>query len=464
MSRQQEALPEIILRPWQEGIESAGQPLAQTAARWQARIAAYARTSFLSAYAAFVDNTLVALLQALRLDDLFRRATPWLEDRLAALTGTWHKLADGRKLSYSLVNNTSPDFSIPRQYSAPIVLDEGASELSNAEGAAAGYRPALAHFLSLCMKLVYEKEEVMQDTVETRWDLRFHNYFHTGTETFIAPVPEGGGTAPFVPRTRAALLGSPHALVLVFRGSEPTNLINLRSSGRISMTERKGLGRVHDGFYGALFHDDEESGILFDEIVKAIEAADPEGTKALYVTGHSLGAALSLLFAQVVACRKPAIADRIAAIYGFAPPRVGDAEFADHVSATFCATSSPGPNRAFRVCHGADIICRLPPRMLQYADAGQEVFVTSTGRVLFDPKEVKRWHNIEGWGFIPLYLYKLVAGMFDRREKLLRSLYRVFLLVTFPGLTDHWPADYEGKLRKALIREVEGKSGHTAVL
>ena len=82
-----QALPEIILRPWQQGIENAGQPLAQTAARWQARIAAYARTSFLSGYAAFVDNTLVALLQALRLDDLFRKATPWLEDRLAALTG-----------------------------------------------------------------------------------------------------------------------------------------------------------------------------------------------------------------------------------------------------------------------------------------------------------------------------------------------------------------------------------------
>lgn len=71
-----------------------------------------------------------------------------------------------------------------------------------------------------------------QDTVENKWGLRYHDYFHTGTETFIAPVPEGGGAAPFVPRTRAALLGSPHALVLVFRGSEPTNLINLRSSGR----------------------------------------------------------------------------------------------------------------------------------------------------------------------------------------------------------------------------------------
>lgn len=71
-----------------------------------------------------------------------------------------------------------------------------------------------------------------QDTVEARWGLRFHNYFHTGTDSFTAAVPEGGGAAAFVPRTRCALLSSPHALILVFRGSEPTNLINLRSSGR----------------------------------------------------------------------------------------------------------------------------------------------------------------------------------------------------------------------------------------
>ncbi len=71
------------------------------------------------------------------------------------------------------------------------------------------------------------------------------------------------------------------------------------------MTERKGLGRVHDGFYGALFHDDEESGVLFDEIVKAIEAADHEGTKALYVTGDmSLYCGLcAFLHMMIVPCR-----------------------------------------------------------------------------------------------------------------------------------------------------------------
>ena len=58
----------------------------RTVTTWQQRTAAYARSSFLSAYAAFIDTTLVAALQAVRADELFRRLTPWLEDRLAWLS------------------------------------------------------------------------------------------------------------------------------------------------------------------------------------------------------------------------------------------------------------------------------------------------------------------------------------------------------------------------------------------
>jgi hypothetical protein len=50
------------------------------------------------------------------------------------------------------------------------------------------------------------------------------------------------------------------------------------------MTERAGLGgRVHDGFYGALFHGDEEAGVLFSDLVAAIKDAGQQ--KTLYVTG-----------------------------------------------------------------------------------------------------------------------------------------------------------------------------------
>ena len=77
------------------------------------------------------------------------------------------------------------------------------------------------------------------------------------------------------------------AVIVAFRGSEPTNLINLRSAGRISMTPRRGLGRVHDGFFGALFFTgDEEAGTLFSRLIETIQAIDPENSKQLYLTGN----------------------------------------------------------------------------------------------------------------------------------------------------------------------------------
>ena len=44
------------------------------------------------------------------------------------------------------------------------------------------------------------------------------------------------------------------------------------------------------------------------------------------------------------------------------------------------------PCRVYRVAHGADIIPYLPPKMLEYEDVGPEIFITSTGRVLFSQK------------------------------------------------------------------------------
>lgn len=44
-----------------------------------------------------------------------------------------------------------------------------------------------------------------------------------------------------------------------------------------------------------------------------------------------------------------------------------------------------------RIAYGADIIPHLPPRFLEYADAGQEVYLTSFGAVLMDPKVRSPW-------------------------------------------------------------------------
>ena len=55
----------------------------------------------------------------------------------------------------SLVNNTSPDFSVPSGKYNP-------AELPFGQPRDVGYDPCIAHFMALCMKLVYEEPEVMQ--------------------------------------------------------------------------------------------------------------------------------------------------------------------------------------------------------------------------------------------------------------------------------------------------------------
>lgn len=123
-----------------------------------------------------------------------------------------------------------------------------------------------------------------------------------------------------------------------------------------------------------------------------------------------------------------------------AAPRVGDAEFVRTCEAAY-------PQRIHYLVHASDIVPRIPPKFLDYAHAGQEHFITSFGRIVSDPVQVRRWHRIEGFGFVPLYLYKLGAGVLTRGESL-RTLYRVVLLFVLPGLSDHWPSDYEVWVRR----------------
>lgn len=54
------------------------------------------------------------------------------------------------------------------------------------------------------------------------------------------------------------------------------------------------------------------------------------------IAGHSLGAALSLLFAAELHSRHSELAKRVAGVYAFASPRVGNAAFAAAFNRAFC--------------------------------------------------------------------------------------------------------------------------------
>ena len=78
--------------------------------------------------------------------------------------------------------------------------------------------------------------------------------------------------------------------------------------------------------------------------------------KILAAAGHSLGAALAMVFAQTVQVQHPALAPRISGVHAFAAPRVGDADFAAE-----CAPHRPDLLRPLRLaCAQQLIFCDAP--------------------------------------------------------------------------------------------------------
>lgn len=144
------------------------------------------------------------------------------------------------------------------------------------------------------MKLVYEKHDVIDDIASRFWSCSLQGYLVTSDEQTknkrqcaqAASASKPPPKAAFVPRTLAVVLAFPKAIVISFRGTEPTNLINMRSSGKISMSHPQGMGGVHDGFWTALMYESYEQGAasLFDRLVAALQQGSQE--LDIYLTGE----------------------------------------------------------------------------------------------------------------------------------------------------------------------------------
>ena len=101
-------------------------------------------------------------------------------------------------------------------------------------------------------------------------------------------------------------------------------------------------GSVHNGFR------DIYKGVRggYRQLVEKIEP-----NKALYLVGHSLGAAVSQLAALDISLKNPERADQLQ-VYGYAPPRTGDKVFADAYNYRV--------RTSYRVVNVCDVIPYLP--------------------------------------------------------------------------------------------------------
>ncbi len=219
--------------------------------------------------------------------------------------------------------------------------------------------------------------------------------------------------------TRAYLIESGELAIVAFRGTEVDHpkqfLVDLGDDLSFVLRPGGGVpGRVHSGFEKAL--DD-----VWDRISPPLARAVAQG-KPVWLTGHSLGAALATLAgvrlsasrvgvlagppeappagdsgpARTLApltepsqaqfgvppsggdCRPPegGTPNAPVSVYAFASPRVGDSDFA----------AAAGGVNLVRFVLGRDLVPRVPPRLLGFEHGGLRVLIGEDGAVRTEPE------------------------------------------------------------------------------
>lgn len=152
--------------------------------------------------------------------------------------------------------------------------------------------------------------------------------------------------------TQGFLVSNGEYAVLAFRGTEVAKGTDIKTDAkafRASVFE----GRVHRGFAEA-----------YKSIeAQALKALPKVKGLPLYITGHSLGAAVATIATQYLE-RDHELRDQIAACYTFGSPRVGNREFDRDLKSS-----------VYRVVNTTDIVTVLPLLSMGYTHIGDVRFL-----------------------------------------------------------------------------------------
>jgi triacylglycerol lipase len=176
--------------------------------------------------------------------------------------------------------------------------------------------------LGRAAKLAYETDEKALIATVQEWGFKYIKLFNSqDTQGFLA--------------------GNETMLLLAFRGTEAMHLKDWSSDIKFRQTPAYG-GEVHRGFKAALDY-------IVEAVTKEIITRRSPG-QPLWITGHSLGAALAVLFTAHLEER----AIPVNGLYTFGSPRVGNKLFSKQFDAEF-------RTKTFRFVNNNDIVTRCPP-------------------------------------------------------------------------------------------------------
>ena len=163
--------------------------------------------------------------------------------------------------------------------------------------------------------------------------------------------------------TQCYVASNDQIAIVAFRGSEIWKkkgkfdldkvIADLKADVDIRLADWPPGGKVHRGFMEAL----EE---VWSDLLPYITQLDRRGCK-LWITGHSLGAALATLCASRYG--------NVQGVYTFGSPRVGNEGFKEKLQA-----------KIYRVVNNDDIVARVPPAGI-YDHVGELKFIDRNGTI-----------------------------------------------------------------------------------
>ncbi|MDX6613104.1 MAG: triacylglycerol lipase [Blastocatellia bacterium] len=166
--------------------------------------------------------------------------------------------------------------------------------------------------------------------------------------------------------------------VLSFRGTEIDNFMGafadwVRNLDFKPVDDESG-GLVHRGFaqnLAAVWNDADNESSVKSYLAQILAS----GTRTLWTTGHSLGAALAVLAAER-AVREGGFA--VNGVYTFGSPCTGDPRFHEHY------VTQNLESRTYRFVNSLDVVRKLPPGK-EYEHVGQLKFIDAGGQVHENP-------------------------------------------------------------------------------
>lgn len=288
---------------------------------------------------------------------------------VAVVTVIGQYLGAGKIITY-ISNNYYHSQSIanwgtPNPLACDDFLEAGLEQMSLKEDEKPSFDVKIAKTLLYFSSLVYE------DSVSTRQKLQKLNLLRYKLESVhTVNIPGRSTLGDFATIFEFSSSKSKEKTIIVsFKGTSPLDLNQWLVDIAISKTDAADYlyGNVHDGFYSSMFRTgpNEVEG-LYVKIAEYIRkrtapsSKDKKTSYRLWVTGHSLGAALAtLFFSRVINSPEDIPGASVEGAYTYGNPRVGNVAF----HAGFTSRSNIPYNnkvRLYRVANVNDPVTMVP--------------------------------------------------------------------------------------------------------